>query len=93
MGLGELGIQCLFLQWELVGMGGDSKLGENKEGSVACEILGGFSLDSGQPCQKIWLFPCLVGLEPLNPLDLLHRDGKLRHMGAALLLPFIFYLP
>lgn len=88
-----MGIQCLFPQRELVGVGGNSKLGENREGSVACKDLGGFSLDSGQPCLKIWLFPCLVGLEPLNPSDLPHRDGKLRHVGAALLLPLIFYLP
>lgn len=64
-------------------MGGDSKLGEDREGFVACKDLGGFSLDSDQAYQKIWFFPCLVGLDPLNPLDLLHRDGKLRHMGGS----------
>lgn len=76
-------------------MGGDSKLGENRACSVCvvCDNLGGFSLESGQPCQKIWLFACLVGFEPLNPLDLLQRDGKLRHTGAALLLPLSFISP
>lgn len=56
---------------------------EKTEISVACKDLGGFSLDSAQPCLKIWLFPISAQLGSPKSLGFLLQGWETEARGGS----------